>query len=384
MAELLSQAICCLVVGADSMDLLKKGRAAKTKKKPQTNVGVEAHGMSVPDMRTAVERGGLMGRMVNGARYTGNLPGNHFDPAQAEKYTRALAKQFKLKVSVFNMKKLEEMGCGGIISVGKGSRIPPRMIILEYKPTGKLAVSDPVVLVGKGITFDTGGISIKPSAVMHEMKFDMGGAAAVMHCVALAAARKLPVHVVGLLGMAENMPDGNAIKPGDVYTAYDGTTVEVQNTDAEGRLVLGDVLSYAAEKYTPAFMLDFATLTGACVVALGHHAAGVMSPSEELAERIDKASRKSLDRSWRLPHWFNYGAGLKSDVADLRNIAGRDGGAISAMRFLSNFVPSHIRWAHVDVAGTAWRGKDSGTQTKNGTGWGVRMVHQLLEDLIEE
>ena len=363
------------------MDLFKKGR--EKRKISIDMIGFSAAGLSHDDLKDALKRGTTLGRMVNGARYVASLPGNHFTPDTCEKYTRALAKEFKLKIQVFNRQKLEKMGCGGIISVGRGSHIDPRMISLEYKPKKK-SFKGRVVLVGKGITFDTGGISLKPPGDMHEMKFDMCGAGLVLHAMALAAERELPIEIVGLIGVAENMPGGAALKPGDVYTAYNGMSVEVQNTDAEGRLVLADVLSYAVETYKPDYLLDFATLTGACVISLGHEAAGVMTSTEELAERIDLASRKSLDRSWRLPHWKTYGERLKSDVADLRNIGDRAGGTLSAMRFLSNFVPRDVKWAHLDIAGTAWRGKGRGSQPGGATGWGIRMLNQFFENLIDE
>ncbi len=378
--ECISQAVSCLLIGVDEMELLKKDYAKKSPKIGE--IGVTAPGLGPAKTRLAIQRGELLGRMVNGARHIASLPGNYFSPEEAEQYARGLAAQFKLGIKVFNMAQLGKMGCGGIVAVGKGSAIPPRMIVLEYKPAGRRSgKSKPIVLVGKGVTFDTGGISIKPAAEMHEMKYDMCGSALVLHTIALAAARKLPLEIVGLVGMVENMPDGAAIKPGDVYTAYNGMTVEVQNTDAEGRLVLGDLLAYACEQYDPLYLMDFATLTGACVVALGNECAGVMTPHEGLARLIETASRKSLDRAWRLPHWFQYGAGLKSEISDLRNIGSRSGGTISAMRFLARFVQRGVPWAHFDIAGAAWRPKPSGTQSKGATGWGVRFLNQFLEDL---
>jgi len=213
------------------------------------------------------------------------------------------------------------------------------------------------------------------------MKYDMCGAAIVVHALALAAKRKLPVHVCGIVGIAENMPGGRAIKPGDVFTAYNGVTVEIQNTDAEGRLVLADLLSYACKNLKPGILFDFATLTGACVVALGHETAGLMTPDDELARRIDAMSRRSLDRTWRLPHWRQYGTGLKSDIADLRNIAGRDGGTITAFRFLSRFVEKGLPWAHFDIAGIAWHSKAYGPRTKGASGWGLAFLNRFFEDL---
>ncbi|MCB1169079.1 MAG: leucyl aminopeptidase [Leptospiraceae bacterium] len=386
-AEAVSQAVSSLCVGADSMDLLKKSR----KKAPsggrtpsaRTNepeIAIHVNGADRAGIREALKRGEVLARCINGARRIAAMPGNHMDPAIFEQYVRGLARDTGLKIKVFQASQLEKMGCGGIIAVGKGSAIPPRMIVLEYTPA-RAKVSGKLALVGKGITFDTGGISLKPPAEMHEMKFDMCGAALAVHAIASAALRKLPIPVVTLIGLAENMPDGKAIKPGDVYTAYNGTTVEVQNTDAEGRLVLGDVLSYACKHYSPTILMDFATLTGACVIALGHEATAVLSGSDALAGRIDTAARKSLERTWRLPHWQIFDDGLKSDIADTRNIAGRPAGTVTAMRFLSKFVDSHIPWAHFDIAGTAWRSNVSGGQPKGATGWGVRLLTQFMEDL---
>ncbi len=211
----------------------------------------------------------------------------------------------------------------------------------------------------------------------------MCGAAATIHAIGAIAALKLPIHVIAAIGVAENMPDGKAIKPGDVYTAYNGTTVEVQNTDAEGRLVLGDVLSYVSKNYKPDFMVDLATLTGAVIIALGHEAAGVMTKSQLMREAIQIASDKSDDRVWELPLWDEYGEDLKSDIADLKNITGggKGGGTVSAAMFLSKFVDESIEWAHIDIAGAAWRKKSSGTQISGPTGYGVRLLVDLAETL---
>ena len=375
--ELISQAVVALIVGSDSMDIL-----AEKRKKREINPGkiyFYTPKLSTGDLRAAVVRGCEIGRALNGARYIASLPANHFNPEDAENYAREIAEEFGLKIEVFDASRLKKMGCHGILSVGQGSEIPPRMITLEYKPEN--SVGGRVALIGKGITFDSGGISIKPSEKMHEMKYDMCGSALALHTIALAAARKLPVEIVCLLGFAENLPSGNAVKPGDVYTAYNGVTVEVQNTDAEGRLLLGDILAYASKNYSPSMMVDFATLTGACVIALGHDAGGLLTPSEKMAGLLESASRRSLDRIWRLPHWSIYDEGLKSDVADIRNIAGRAGGTVTAMRFLSKFVDSSIHWAHVDIAGTAWRDSEGGSQCKGATGWGIRLMNQFLEDI---
>ncbi|MCR9143091.1 MAG: leucyl aminopeptidase [bacterium] len=394
--ELISQMAACMQIGSDAMRVLrsekpdpvakkKTAKASAKKAKGPTETLVNSVGLKNDAVGEALKRGAAIGELVNRARYIASLPGNFLNPEQYESYARSIAKDYGLGIKVWNVPALEKLGCGGILAVGKGSEIPPRMIQVEYRPPkSKQATERPLVLVGKGITFDTGGISIKPSGEMHEMKFDMCGSALVLHAVALAAARKLPLAVTGIIAIAENMPDGRAIKPGDVYTAYNGLTVEVQNTDAEGRLVLGDALSYASEHFDPLCMMDFATLTGACIIALGHEAAAVMSPSEDLYARIQAASHKSLDRVWRLPHWSTYQGVLKSETSDIRNIGGRAAGTVTAMRFLSRFVGPEIPWAHVDIAGTAWRGKASGSQGRGATGWGIRLMNQFMEDLIRD
>ncbi len=371
------QIVSCMNIGAEGMGLCKKESHAD--KKSFFGV-ISAPSLPSPVIERGLQRGKEVSEMLQGARYLAALPGNHMNPEEYEKYACRLGKEFELKVRVFDCSALEKMGCGGIVAVGRGSTIPPRMISLEYHPNAP-QTSRPLVLVGKGVTFDTGGISLKPPGEMHEMKYDMCGSALALHSVALAATRKLSVPVVALLCLAENMPDGEAIKPGDVYTAYDGTSVEIQNTDAEGRLLLGDTLAYAADNYDPLCMLDFATLTGACVVALGHDATAVMTSSEDLYSRIERASLRSLDRVWRMPHWSVYGRGLKSEIADQRNIAGRDAGTLSAMRFLARFVPHEIPWAHFDIAGTAWRAKAAGSQGSGPTAWGIRLLSNFMDDL---
>lgn len=376
--HLISQIVNSLLIGYVPVSVLKK---KNEKSKNRTHeVLIHARGVDKNLVTAAIKRGADIGRMQNAARKVESLPGNYFHPALFEQYTKELAREFSLKIKVFTAAQLEKMGCGGIITVGKGSSIPPRMIVIDYQPTGN-RTNEHLVLVGKGITFDTGGISLKPPGDMHEMKYDMCGAGLVVHALALAKLRKVPFKVTGLVGLAENMPGPDAVKPGDVYTAYNGTTVEVQNTDAEGRLVLGDVLSYVSKHYSPTVLFDFATLTGACVIALGHEATGVMTASNSLATKIEEASRSSGDRSWRLPHWSAYDDGLKSEIADVRNIAGRPAGTVTAMRFLSKFVDPSIPWAHFDIAGTAWRSSATRAEPKGATGWGVRFLNEFMESI---
>jgi leucyl aminopeptidase len=242
------------------------------------------------------------------------------------------------------------MGC--LLAVSQGSRQPPRFIVLEYR--GGKSAPPPVVLVGKGVTFDTGGISLKDPPGMDEMKFDMSGAAAVIACLTLAAELRLPLHVVGLIAAVENMPDGKAVKPGDIATSASGQTVEILNTDAEGRLILCDALHYA-RRFRPAAVVDIATLTGACVVALGHHHSGLMGNDEALIKQLLEAGVRAEDRCWQLPLTEEYFDQLKSNFADFANVGGRDGGAITAATFLGKFTQG-MSWAHLDVAGTAYQG----------------------------
>jgi leucyl aminopeptidase len=239
-----------------------------------------------------------------------------------------------------------------------------------------------VVLVGKGITFDSGGISLKPSAGMDEMKFDKSGALAVLGAMRAVASLKIPRRVIGLIPTAENMPGGAASRPGDIITTYSGKTVEVANTDAEGRLILADALAYAEETYRPAAMVDAATLTGACVVALGNHVAGMFTADDRLAERLTVAGLQSGDRVWRMPLWPEYGEQMKSSYADLKNVGGREGGAVTAAWFLSQFV-KETPWAHIDIAGTAWTEAKRPPYTAGATGFGVRLFLELLRVMVE-
>ncbi|HMV43798.1 MAG TPA: leucyl aminopeptidase [Leptospiraceae bacterium] len=331
--------------------------------------------------KDALEKSKIVSKYLNESRYVEHLPANHFTPEEFVSRSKEIAKENKLKITVFDEDRLEKENFGGILSVCRGSDKKPKMIVLEYSPSN-VKTKKTLALVGKGLTFDSGGISIKPSAEMHEMKYDMCGAAAVIHAIGAIAALGIKVRVIAAIGVAENMPDAAATKPGDVYTAYNGTTIEVQNTDAEGRLVLGDVISYVCKKYRPEYMVDLATLTGAVIIALGHEAAGVMTNSRHLYDLIDSASTSSEDRVWQLPLWEEYGEDLKSDIADFRNITGgRAAGTLSAAQFLANFVEGDVKWAHMDIAGTAWRSKASGTQINGPTGYGIRLLVDLAKEI---
>jgi leucyl aminopeptidase len=349
------------------------------KKKPGS-VSFQTEEISIDKkILSGIKKAQAVSKQVNGARYIAHLPSNYFRPQEFEERSREIAKDHKLKITVFNEPQLKKMGMNGILAVSRGTDNAGKMIILDYNPPG---AKKTFAIVGKGLTFDTGGISLKPPSEMHEMKYDMCGASATIHAIAAIASLKTKIRVVAAIGTAENMPDGRAYKPGDVYTAYNGLTVEVQNTDAEGRLVLGDVLSYVCDKIKPDYMVDLATLTGAAIMALGHETAALLSKNSDFVTKIKQASELSDDRVWELPLWDEYGEGLKSDIADLRNIAGGKGaGTISAGIFLSHFVDKDIPWAHLDIAGTAWRKKGSGTQTSGPTGYGVRLLVELAEIL---
>ena len=279
-------------------------------------------------------------------------------------------------MTVFDKKKIVELGMGGLLAVNKGSEQPPTFVILDYKPKGKAKKT--IALVGKGVTFDSGGISLKPAQGMDEMKSDMSGAAVVIAAIEAAASLGLPLRVVGLVPATDNMPGGSAQKPGDVITTMSGITVEVGNTDAEGRLILADALFYAKKEYNPDVIIDLATLTGACIVALGNSVAGLFSNDEKLAESIFEAGQSSGEKVWRLPLWDEYDELIKSDVADVHNTGGRGAGTITAAKFLEKFIDGHKHWAHIDIAGPAFWAK-GGSKTPGATGFGVRLLLDLLK-----
>ncbi|MEO6031271.1 MAG: leucyl aminopeptidase [Burkholderiaceae bacterium] len=304
----------------------------------------------------AVQQGLARGQAIAGgvvfAREAANRPGNHCTPSWLAAQAKKLGKTYGLKVEVLGRKAVEQLGMGSFLSVAQGSDEPLRFIVAQYQGAPKAQA--PVVLVGKGITFDTGGISLKPGAEMDEMKFDMGGAASVLGALRAVAELKPKLNLVVLVPSCENMPDGRATKPGDVVTSLSGQTIEILNTDAEGRLILCDALTYA-ERFKPAVVVDVATLTGACVVALGHHHSGLFTADDAIAAQMIDASSKALDPCWRMPLDEEYDDALKSNFADMGNIGGgRAGGAITAAMFLRRFT-SKYPWAHLDIAGTAWR-----------------------------
>lgn len=319
---------------------------------------------------TALSQGAAIAHGMSLTKDLGNLAPNICTPSYLAEEAKELAKTYKLKATILDKKEMEKQKMGALLAVARGSHQPPKLIALEYQGAGKK--DKPVVLVGKGVTFDTGGISLKPAAEMDEMKFDMSGAASVLGTIKAIAEMNLPVNVVGIIPATENMPGGSATKPGDVVTSMSGQTIEVLNTDAEGRLILCDALTYA-ERYDPEIVIDIATLTGACVIALGNIATGLMSNDDALAQEVIKAGEQAADRVWQLPLWDDYQELLKSNFADMANIGGRAGGTITAACFLSRFTKK-FRWAHLDIAGTAWKsGKEKGS-----TGRPVPLLTQFL------
>lgn len=336
---------------------------------------------SQPAMNKGLHEGAAIASGMSLARTLGNLPGNICTPTYLGETARKLGREFKqLKVEVLDQKQIQSLGMGSFLSVARGSDEPPRLIVMHYKgkpaaragKTAKQAASGPTVLVGKGITFDSGGISIKPAATMDEMKFDMCGAASVLGSMRALCEMQYEGDVVGLIPACENLPSGRANKPGDVVTSMSGQTIEILNTDAEGRLILCDALTYA-ERFKPSAVIDIATLTGACVVALGNVNTGLFSPDDALADALLAAGRQSMDPAWRMPLDDAYQEQLKSNFADMANIGGQPGGAVTAACFLSRFAKAYS-WAHLDIAGTAWKGgKDKGA-----TGRPVPLLMQYL------
>jgi leucyl aminopeptidase len=317
-----------------------------------------------------IEQGLAVAHGVSLAKDLGNLPPNVCTPAYLANQARELAKRYRMKVTVLERADMERLGMHTLLSVAQGSVQPPKFITLEHR--GGPKTKRPVVIVGKGITFDTGGISLKPAAEMDEMKFDMCGAASVLGTMKAVGEMKLPLNVVGVIPTTENMPGGRATRPGDIVKSLSGQTVEILNTDAEGRLILCDALTYV-ERFQPAAVIDIATLTGACVIALGHVATGLFSNDDALAREVTGAGETAYDRVWHMPLWDDYQEQLKSNFADFANIGGRPAGAVTAACFLARFTRKY-KWSHLDIAGTAWK---SGRE-KGATGRPVPLLTQFL------
>ncbi len=311
------------------------------------------------------------------ARDLVNTPGNIKSPDYLAEQAQKVADESSLKCKILGQKELAKEGFGALLGVAQGSVREPHLIILEHHGGGKNEA--PVALVGKGVTFDSGGISLKPGEKMDEMKMDMAGGAAVIGTMLAATLLELPINLLGIVPTVENMPSGTAYRPGDILTSLSGQTIEVLNTDAEGRLILADALTYV-KRYEPKLVIDLATLTGACIIALGHHATAVLGNDEKLVQSLLNAGEESGERLWQLPLWDDYDQQIKSDVADVKNTGGRPAGTITAAAFLKKFA-CDFRWAHLDIAGTAWRDQNQPYTPKGGTGVGVRMLISFLQTL---
>lgn len=327
----------------------------------------------------AMQKGVTVGKIIADstvmARDMVSSPSVDMTPAIIAAKAREIAREFGLKLQVLERKQMEKLGMGALLGVAAGSAQPPKFIIVEYRKGGKKPF---IALVGKTITFDSGGISIKPAENMDRMKDDMSGGAAVLGALRTAAALKLPLNIVGLLPATENMPSGSAYKPGDVLRTLSGQTIEILNTDAEGRLVLSDALAYAC-RYKPAVIIDIATLTGACGIALGNEAAGMLGTNDTFKQKLREAGEKTGERVWELPLWEEYYDQIKSDIADMKNTGGRAGGVITASALLSKFVQKYP-WVHLDIAAMAWSEKDRPYTPKGATGIGMRLLTQFLRD----
>ena len=355
------------------MDATYQVNAVKLKKaEPKTlkNICIHVEKSENAQAEAGVKHGLAISLGVSLAKDLGNLPPNICTPTYLGEQAKLLAKQYGFKVEVLEQKEIEKLGMGSFLGVAQGSVEPPRFIILQHLKADKK--QKPTVLVGKGITFDTGGISLKPGGDMDEMKYDMCGAASVLGTFKAIGEMDLAINAIGLIATCENMPDAGAIKPGDILTSMSGQTIEVLNTDAEGRLILCDALTYA-ERFEPSAVVDIATLTGACVIALGHHPSGLFSNKDALAAELLAAGESAHDRAWHMPLWEEFQTQLDSNFADMANIGGRAAGTITAACFLSRFTKKY-RWAHLDIAGTAWKsGKDKGA-----TGRPVPLLTQFL------
>jgi len=337
------------------------------------------------EARAGTREGAILAESQNLARDLSNEPANALPPAELARRAQGIAREVGLGCRVLGVPEMRKLGMGAILAVGQGSAHPPRLLILEHRPGGarrssRKRTSSPVCVVGKGITFDSGGISIKPSQGMDEMKHDMSGAAAVIGALRACALLRLPMHVVGVIGAAENMPSGTAYRPGDIVTSMSGKTIEILNTDAEGRVVLADALHYARQNFEPRAMIDLATLTGACVVALGKWATGLFGNHEKLVELVRKAGDATGEKAWPLPLWEEHRKAVRSEIAQLKNATGRDAGSSTAAAFLAAFAED-TPWVHLDIAGTGWTTKATAYQPRGATGVGVRLVVEVLRGL---
>ena len=360
-----------IILGNYSFDKYKAD-----KKKPR-DLNVFFYADNQNKLNQAISAALIVMEGVNFTKELQNEPGSVLTPEVLAKRIKNTLPEFGVKVTVFDENEIKKRKMGGLLAVGMGSANAPRFIVMEYKGPSKNKKMKTYALVGKGVTFDSGGISIKPASNMGEMKADMSGAAVVAGTMLAAAKAKLPVNILGVIPSAENMLSGSAMRPGDIVITASGKSIEVDNTDAEGRMILSDALDYASKR-NPDVIIDLATLTGACVVALGEFVAGLFTKDEKLANELYQKGLKTYDRLWRLPMWDDYNELIKSDVADVKNVGGRWGGAITAAKFLEKFVDKNISWAHIDIAGPALANSFNNYTKKYMTGFGVRLLFDYL------
>jgi len=365
--------------------LLKSYRFDKyrTKEKPEQKPTMGQIVVGGPDAAASQKAFKPLEKIAEGVFMTRDLvsePANILYPETLAEQGASL-RELGVEVEILGEDEMQELGMGSLLGVGQGSKRESKLLVMQWKGGG--AKDEPVAFIGKGVTFDTGGISIKPAAGMEDMKWDMGGAGVVVGLMKALAGRKAKCNVVCVAGLVENMPSGNAQRPGDIVTSMSGQTIEVLNTDAEGRLVLADALWYTQDRFKPQFMINLATLTGAIIIALGSENCGLFSNNDELAERITAAGKSVGEHAWRMPLGDGYDKQLNTDAADMKNIGGREAGSITAAQFLQRFV-NDVPWAHLDIAGVTWTKKDAATVPKGGTGFGVQMLNRLVEEHYEK
>jgi leucyl aminopeptidase len=356
----------------------------RTKEKPEHKPSMKELTLLVDGPKAAEKDFEPLDKIADGVFFTRDLvsePANVMYPETLAAEAKKLA-SLGVEVEILDEKQMKTLGMNMLLGVAQGSRRPARLIVMQWKGNPRAKNKAPLAFLGKGVTFDTGGISIKPAGGMEDMKWDMGGAGVVVGLMKALAGRKARVNVVGIAGCVENMPDGNAQRPGDIVKSMSGQTVEVINTDAEGRLVLGDALWYCQDRFKPQFMINLATLTGAIIVALGHEHAGIFANNDQLADRLVASGKAVEEKLWRMPLGDAYDRALDTDAADMKNIGGRDAGSITAAQFLQRFV-NGVPWAHLDIAGTTWSKKDTQIVPKGATAFGVRLLERFVADHYE-
>ena len=356
----------------------------RTKEKPEQKPSMKELTLLVDGPKAAEKEFEPLDKIAEGVFFTRDLvsePANVIYPETLAAEAKKLA-SLGVEVEILDEKQMKTLGMNMLLGVAQGSRKPARLVVMQWKGNPRAKNKAPLAFLGKGVTFDTGGISIKSAGGMEDMKWDMGGAGVVIGLMKALAGRKARVNAVGIAGCVENMPDGNAQRPGDIVKSMSGQTVEVINTDAEGRLVLGDALWYCQDRFKPQFMVNLATLTGAIIVALGHEHAGIFSNNESLAERLISSGKSVEEKLWRMPLGDAYDRAIDSDAADMKNIGGRDAGSITAAQFLQRFV-NGVPWAHLDIAGTTWSKKDAPMVPKGATSFGVRLLERFVADHYE-